>query len=143
MHFVESTWLSVEFWQSEVTLLENIFLVKLWDTLAISLIPSIEHDLGEIRSVFFDSVGRAAVSGTGISHSADAVRRSEFGTDRGLIRRLVATFALIQLSSSTAVFHLLINILFLIIRNDIVRMDDRVDIVAWHAVNFELIIQLD
>jgi hypothetical protein len=85
MHIYESTWLSVEFWQSEVTLLENIFLVKLWDTLAIGLIPSIEHDLGEIRSIFFDSVGRAAVTGTGISHSTDAVRRSEFGTDRGLI----------------------------------------------------------
>ena len=85
MHFVERTWLNVEFWQSEVTLLENIFLVKLWDTLAIGLIPSIEPDLGEIRSVFCDSVGRAAVSGTGISHSTDSVRRSEFGTDRGLI----------------------------------------------------------
>ena len=85
MHFVERTWLNVDFWQSEVTLLENILLVKLWDTLAIGLVPSIEHDLSEIRFVFFDSVGRAAVTRAGISHSADTVRGSEFGTDRGLI----------------------------------------------------------
>ena len=82
MHFVERTWLNVYFWQSEVTLLENIFLVKLWDALAIGLVPSIQHDLGEIRFVLLDSVGRAAVTRTSISHSANAVRRGEFGTDR-------------------------------------------------------------
>tara|TARA_B100000780_G_C21074485_1_gene432513 strand:- start:973 stop:1260 length:288 start_codon:yes stop_codon:yes gene_type:complete len=95
MHFVKSTWLNVKFWQSEVTLLENIFLVKLWNTFAISLVPSIEHDFGEIRFVFFDSVGRAAVTRTSVGHSADTVRRSEFSADRRLIRRLGATFALI------------------------------------------------
>lgn len=95
MHFVKRTWLNVNFWQSEVTLLENIFTVKLWDTFAIGLVPSIKHNLGEIRFVFPYSVGRAAVTRTGVDHSADTVRRSEFSADRRMIRRLVATFALI------------------------------------------------
>ena len=95
MHFVKRTWLNVKFWQSKVTLLENIFLVKLWDTLAIGLVPSIKHNLSEIGFVLLHSVGGATVSRTSISHSADTVRRSEFGTDCRLIRRLVATFALI------------------------------------------------
>lgn len=108
----------------------------------ISLVPSIYHYLGEVGFIFLHSVGRATVTRTGISHSADAVGRSKFGTDRRLIRRFGAAFALIQLSA-TAVFHLLINILFLVVGDDIILGNDSVDIVTWHTIHFELVIQLD
>jgi hypothetical protein len=78
-----------------VALLENILLVKLRDALMISLVPSIYHYLGEVGFIFLHSVGRATITRTGVSHSADAVGRSKFGTDRRLIRRFGAAFALI------------------------------------------------
>ena len=51
MHLVDLAWFDVELWESEVTLLKNVFLVKLWNTLQIRPLPSIKHNLSKVRFV--------------------------------------------------------------------------------------------
>ena len=56
MHLVDRTWFHVEFWEPEVALLKNVFLVKLWNTLEIRSLPSVEHDLSKVRLVLDSSL---------------------------------------------------------------------------------------
>ena len=56
MHLVDRAWFHVEFWESEVALLKNVFLVKLWNTLEIRSLPSVEHDLSKVRLVLDSSL---------------------------------------------------------------------------------------
>jgi len=71
VHLVYWHWLCVDFWESEVTLLKNVFLVELWNTFHVGSCPSFEHDLSKIRLVLFDSICRTRVSWTGINESTD------------------------------------------------------------------------
>jgi hypothetical protein len=57
MHLIDWHWFSVELWQSEVSLIENVLLVKLWNALHIRSGPSIEHHLSKVRFVLNGSIG--------------------------------------------------------------------------------------
>jgi hypothetical protein len=62
VHLVDRHGFHVDLWESEVTLLKNIFLVELWNTLHVGSGPSFEHDLSEVGLVLIDSIGGARVA---------------------------------------------------------------------------------
>ena len=62
VHLVDWARFDVEFWESEVALLENVFLVKLWNAFQIRSLPSIKHYLSKIGLVLNSSLSRPRVS---------------------------------------------------------------------------------
>ena len=57
VHLVKLTWHLVQFWQPEVTLLEYVLLVQLWDGQVVGAVPALDHGVGEARLHLDDSVG--------------------------------------------------------------------------------------
>ena len=62
VHLVDWHWFSVEFRESKVTLLENVFLVELRNAFQIRSLPSIKHYLSKVGFVLIYSLGRPRVS---------------------------------------------------------------------------------
>lgn len=85
VHLVDWHGFHVDFWESEVALLKNIFLVELWNTLHVGSGPSFEHDLSEVGLVLIDSIGGARVARAGVNEAAHV--GLHLGTDVGFVGR--------------------------------------------------------
>jgi hypothetical protein len=131
MHIVKGTWRLVKAGESEVALLKDILLVKLWDSNHIGSFPSVVHDSSEaLRSLIY--TGGWAI----FRYTQVAVI---FGAD-GIVVWDVTADALLLLHG-WAVLHIDVSFLWKLHKAGV--SDNAIDVIAFEAVVFKLVVQLN